>query len=57
MARKAGVRTYVGKLKVWSSGGGPARVGISAISDDAWTADKPDHLNGLVVLGMLWAER
>ena len=49
--RKAGVRTHLGKLKAWSSGGGPAPLEISAIGPDVWTADKPDHLNGLVVLG------
>ena len=49
--RKAGVRTYLGKLKAWSSGGGPAPPDIVAIGANVWTADKPDHLNGLVVLG------
>jgi hypothetical protein len=49
--RKVGVRTHLGKLKAWSSGGGPAPPDIGAIGPDVWTADKPDHLNGLVVLG------
>ena len=49
--RKAGVRTHLGKLKAWSSGGGPAPREIRAIGPDVWTSDKPDHLNGLVVLG------
>ena len=59
--RKAGVRTHLGKLKAWSTGGGPAPIGLSAIGPDVWTADKPDNLNGLVVLcgavfgfGWLW---
>ena len=45
------MRTHLGKLKAWSSGGGPAPVAIRAIGPDVWTADKPDDLNGLVVLG------
>ena len=49
--RKAGARTHLGKLKAWSSGGGPAPPDIAAIGADVWTADKLDHLNGLVVLG------
>ena len=49
--RKAGVRTHLGKLKAWSSGGGLAPIGLSAIGLDVWSVDKSDNLNGLIVLG------
>ena len=34
----AGVRTHLGKLRAWSSGGGPAPVDIAALGPEAWTA-------------------
>ena len=47
----AGVRTHLGKLRVWSAGGGAAPLDIAALGPDVWTADKPEHLNGIKVLG------
>ena len=47
----AGVRTHLGKLRVWSAGGGPAPPEIAKLGPDVWTADKEEALNGLRVLG------
>ncbi len=47
----AGVKSNFGKLRAWCRGGGPAPPDLTDISAEAWTADLPDELNGLVVLG------
>ena len=47
----AGVRTHLGKLRVWCNGGGPAPEELRALGPDVWRADKPEEENGLVVLG------
>ena len=47
----AGVQTHLGKLRAWCSGGGPPPADLAAECPDAWTADKPDEANGIVVLG------
>ena len=49
--RKAGVRTHLEKLRAWCAGGGEAPSDLAALGADVWTADKEDHLNGLVILG------
>ena len=49
--RVAGVRTHLGKLRAWSSGGGSAPPGIEALGKDVWTADKVASENGLKILG------
>jgi len=46
--RHAGVKTNLGKLKVWSRGGGDAPEGL----ESAWQGGKDDCENGLVVLGI-----
>ena len=48
---RAGVRTHLGKLRAWSSGGGPAPQALADIDPDIWTADKIDSLNGIMILG------
>ena len=45
------MHTHLGKLRAWSSGGGLSPPDLAAISPEAWTADLPDHLNGITVLG------
>ena len=47
----AGVQTHLGKLRAWCSGGGPPPEDLAAECPEAWTADRPDEANGLVVLG------
>ena len=47
----AGVQTHLGKLRAWCSGGGPPPEDLAAECQEAWTADKPDEANGMVVLG------
>ncbi len=49
--RHAGVQSHTGKLRAWCKAGGPAPPDLQAISAEAWTADRPGDLNGLVVLG------
>ena len=49
--RHAGVQSHLGKLRAWCRGGGPAPADLEAVSTEAWTADKPDEQNGLVILG------
>ncbi len=49
--RHAGVQSHTGKLRASCKAGGPAPPDLQAISAEAWTADRPDDLNGLVVLG------
>ncbi len=49
--RHAGVQSHLGKLRAWCRGGGPAPADLQAVSTEAWTADKPDEQNGLVILG------
>ena len=46
----AGVRTHLGKLRVWFVGGGAKLLDIATLGPDVWTADKPDYLNGIKVL-------
>ena len=41
----------VPRLGAWCRGEGSAPVDLAAAAPDAWTADKPDVANGLVVLG------
>ena len=54
--RHAGVKSHLGKLKAWSKGGDEAPTELEALrptdEDSVWQADKPDELNGLVVLGI-----
>ena len=45
------MRSHLGKLRVWSSGGGPCPDDLLALGNDVWTADKPEHENGLKILG------
>ena len=47
MHRHAGVKTNLGKVKVWSRGGGDAPEGL----ESAWQGRKNECENGLVVLG------
>ena len=61
--RVAGVRTHLGKLKAWSSGGGEAPDDLHALEaqrahrhpgaadDPTWRADLPGADNGLLVSG------
>ena len=49
--RRAGVQTHLGKLRAWSRGGGPAPEGLAALGAEVWTADLPEDLNGMKVLG------
>jgi len=49
--RRAGVQTHLGKLRAWSSGGGPAPPGLAALGEDVWRADRPEQQNGIKVLG------
>ena len=48
----AGIRSHTGKLKAWCRGEGAAPDELADVSADAWTADLPDHENGLVILGV-----
>eukprot|EP00959_Pyramimonas_sp_CCMP1952_P435189 9112610-Pyramimonas_sp.AAC.1 len=53
--RRAGVKSHLGKLRVWSRGGGEAPPGLDdlgeAVGPEVWTGDGPAHENGIVVLG------
>ena len=51
VGQHAGVKTHLGKLRAWCKDGGSAPADLAAAAPDAWTADKPDADNGLVVLG------
>ena len=51
METHTGVRSHLGKLRAWSSGGGPALEDLAALGSDIWTADRPPEHNGIKVLG------
>ena len=49
-----GIRTHMGKLQMWSKGGGPAPDGVevlNTIDNIVWKGDLDDELNGVVILG------
>ena len=48
---RAGVQTNLGKLRAWSSGGGPAPPSLASLGPDVWTSDKTPAENGIKVLG------
>ena len=48
---KAGVRTHLGKLRIWSKEGGACPPGFEALGDDVWAGGADPHLRGLKVLG------
>ena len=52
VADRAGVQTHLGKLRVWSSGGGEALEDIASLGEHMWTASQPPELNGVQVLGI-----
>lgn len=47
----AGVKTHLGKLKVWGRRCMPAPEDLQAAAPEAWVSDKPPPERGLVVLG------
>jgi len=49
--RHAGVKSHLGKLRAWCSGGGAAPAAVAALGEEVWTADNPPQQNGLVILG------
>ena len=51
----AGVRTNLGKLRMWSPSGGPAPDGVANLGDHVWCADKPASENGLKCWARHWA--
>ena len=48
---RAGVRSHLGKLRAWCSGGGDAPADLAALGPQVWTANLPPEDNGLMVLG------
>lgn len=48
----AGTRSHTGKLEAWSRSGGAVPPNLPAVNGDAWTVDRPDNENGIVVLGV-----
>ena len=45
------MRSRLGKLRTWCAGGGPAPPDLEELCPEAWTADLPEELNGIKVLG------
>ena len=51
VANKAGVRTHLGKLRLWSKAGGSCPPGFEGLEDDAWTGNVATEKQGIKVLG------
>ena len=49
--RHAGVRSHLGKLRMWCKGGGEAPPDVAALGPEVWTAANPADTNGLTILG------
>lgn len=49
--KRAGVKSTVGKLRVWCRSGGAAPEGFGEAAASVWAADKSEAENGVVVIG------
>ena len=47
----AGVRSHLGKLRMWSKGGGTRPAGFEDFEGVVWTGDAPSEDRGIKVLG------
>ena len=51
VSKGAGVRTHLGKLRLWSKAGGACPPGFEAFEGDVWTGNAATEKQGIKVLG------